>query len=99
MRTRPTPAASPQDDLRELLRMIRAVIRDGQVSELEAEFLRFWLAAHPHLLDQPPLDRVAPTLHSLAETGEGPEARDRDHLLQALEAAVRTHDAPGDPGP
>lgn len=64
----PPPAPDPRraQAIRELLRMVRAVIRDGRVSALEAEFLRFWFDEHRDLLDEAPLDRFAGALRRLA---------------------------------
>jgi hypothetical protein len=46
--------------------MVRAVIRDGRVTSLEAEFLRFWFHEHADLLETPPLDQAADALRRLA---------------------------------
>ena len=59
-------ARQPQA-IRELLRMVRAVIRDGRVTSLEAEFLRFWFDEHAQLLETPPLAHAADALRHLAE--------------------------------
>lgn len=73
----------------ELLRMTRAVIRDGEVTELEAEFIRFWLDANREILETPPLDRVAPLLRRLGQEGEALEAGARATVVRLLEEAVQ----------
>lgn len=79
--------------MRELLRMVRAVIRDGEVSELEAEFLRFWLEENPDLLTVPPLNRVVSALRRLMEGDEALDPGARQALLGLLEEVVGEFDA------
>jgi len=81
-------------DLRELLRMIRAVIRDGEISELEGEFIRFWLAAHPELVKHPPLSRVVSALQTLMEEKLDGKHVERASLLEVLEEAARALECP-----
>lgn len=87
----PTSDSRRAQALHELLRMVRAVIRDGRVSALEAEFLRFWFAEHRDLLEGPPLEPFAGALGELAQ-GEGdldPEVIDA--LTELLEEDSRPH--------
>lgn len=75
--------------------MVRAVIRDGEVSELEAEFLRFWLAENPDLMGIPPLDRVVPALHRLMEGDEVLDPGARRALLDLLAEVAGEFEPPG----
>lgn len=68
----------------ELLRMIRAVIRDGEVTQLEAEFIRFWLDENAAVLHLAPLDRVVPALLRLMDAGETLDSGTRRSLLALL---------------
>ena len=79
----------------ELLRMVRAVIRDGKVTDLEAEFLRFWMDQHPDLLGLPPLDRMAPALRRLIDGEAQLDPGARESLFRLLEEVAGEYDATG----
>ncbi|HSG47434.1 MAG TPA: hypothetical protein VLA43_06480 [Longimicrobiales bacterium] len=85
---RPPPELRRAQAVGELLRMTRAVIRDGEITELEAEFIRFWLDANREILGTPPLDRVAPLLRQLGEASEALDAGARATMVRLLEEAV-----------
>ena len=78
--------------MHELLRMVRAVIRDGELSDLEAELLRFWLDANPDLVGLPPLDRVVPALRRLMDGREELDPGARGALLELLEEVAGESD-------
>ena len=71
---------------------VRAVIRDGEVSDLEADFLRFWMAKHPDLMGLPPLDRMAPALRRLTEGDEALDPGAREALVRLLTEVVGAYD-------
>lgn len=87
-----SPQLRRNQAIRELLRMIRAVIRDGEVSDLEAEFLRFWLSANPDLLGLPPLDRIVPALRRLSDGDQALDPGARTALLHLLQEVVGAYD-------
>jgi len=92
----PSPLSSPEERrahaVRELLRMIRAVLRDGRVTDLEAEFIRFWLDEHDDILGTPPLDRVVPGLVLLMDEGASLGNGRREDVLRGLQDVLAGED-------
>ena len=72
------------DALREMMRLARAIVKDGTVSEVEAHALSAWIEANPRVRGLPAVDDIIEILTNALDDGELSEA-EREELAGLLE--------------
>lgn len=72
------------DALREMMRLARAIVANGEVSDSEAKGFYAWIEANPHVRGLPAVDEILGILTNAFADGELSDA-EREELVQLLE--------------
>ena len=70
--------------LREMMRLTRSIIADGQVSELEAKAFQAWIDRHPDVVGISKVDEIVGILRNVFSDGRLTD-EERAQLVEALD--------------
>ena len=80
-------ARRAERDISELLGLMKGVLADGEVTEMEAGLLRDWACSHADAVEQWPVNRLKDRLDRIFADG-GVDVAERRDLAELLEAIV-----------
>ena len=72
------------DALREMMRLARSIVADGQVTELEAKAFQAWIDRNPHVAGIGKVDEIVGVLRNVFSDGRL-TSEERDQLIAALD--------------
>ena len=72
------------DSLREMMRLARALVSDGEVTNMEAKVFHAWIERNPDVKGIPAVEDILAFLTNAFADGQLSE-REREHLAELLE--------------